>query len=256
MKTKTTKTPVITPKKKVGRPKKEIIPPEQTKDAFVDDDYNLFSYMVPQPEQRQKISKTTKLYIGQKYRKYKPDDPNYDLEFRVYLTDNNINPNDVKGMTKPETIQYVYDVLNGISQPIATIPTTDETSFDYGQTFLKDPYDEILNRSTNPLSNNSGGSVVLNKPPENIESLLESVNTIEPLPDTITKRFTRSTNKPKSESVFDEIKTGKQLKKTEPNVKKPPKEKSAMEKAMDSRRKFIKEDDDDNNSDDDSLKWV
>jgi hypothetical protein len=391
-KPKTPKTPIIeplniTPKKKKGRPKKEEIPPEQTKVytnpkneplpqfSLADDDDNLFNYMVPQSEQRQKISKTTKTYIGQKYRKNKPDDPDFDIDWRSYLVDNDIHPDDVEGMTKQETIQYVYNQLNGISQP-APIPAQQEMLYDNddmtsmndqqsemfniglqsstggetlnnvnigsGQDFddifgnyddaqnqlafqssplkealrkTEDEYDNIMTdvawntrgKKLNPEQrrgnkyNNiahskttfTGGDApeAPEKESKEFEQLYDS-KAVYPTEEDFTndndtyQKFHKaknkgifnsvisgiksgisalspmktrgrpkgSTNKPKDTSLLNSIKEGKQLKKTQTNAKKPTKEKSAMEKAMDSRRQFIKEEDD--NSDDDTGQWA
>jgi hypothetical protein len=187
------------------------------------DDDNLFNYTADIPEQvkqaqkKQIIKKTTKTFITQQYRKYDKDDPDFDSDWRAYLDDNDIHPDDVEGMTKKQTIDYVYNQINGIRQPTtATAPAPDETSFDYEQTFLEDSDDQVKSTNINPLNNDTGGSYILNNPPENVDALLESIKGFKPLiyDEATNKVTTRSQAKKDEENpIFAEIKKGTKLKK-------------------------------------------
>jgi hypothetical protein len=144
------------------------------------DDDNLFNYITNRPIQRQEINKNAKTYIAQKYKKNKPGDPDFDSDWKSYLDDNDIHPDDVEGLTKEETINYVYNKLNGILQP------TYETTID---TFLKDPNDEIKSSGINILKNISGGNIN--------EALLDSIkkNIELPFEEAINQVKTRSQTK-------------------------------------------------------------
>jgi hypothetical protein len=291
---------VITPKKKnkVGRPKKVSIQPDPVKVSIPDnlqtipqfsfsdstesffkpgdngDDDNIFNYTadipieIRQAQGQKKINKNTKTYIKQQYRKYDENDLDFDSDWRSYLDDNDIYPDEVKGMNQNDTVNYVYNRINGIippppPTPPATATPDEETTFDYGETFSKDPNDEIKSTGTNILKNNSGGSITLNKPPENYDSLLDSIRGRKPLQydETTNKVTTRS--QAKKHPMSDAIKENPiKLKKAHTKTKEDKLKDIALENLKNnpllqnaaSRRSKIE--DDNSDDDNDPLQWV